>query len=87
VESTLFAVSDKAGHYSIADVPPGNYSIHVWYENATPESLKALQKAVVIEGATRTFPAISVPVVRQVQRDHKNKYGQAYDPDTLHTDY
>jgi plastocyanin len=87
VESTFFGISDKAGHYSIADVPPGNYSIHVWYENATPESLKALQKAVVIEGETRTFPAISVPVVRQVQRNHKNKYGQDYDPDTLKTDY
>jgi plastocyanin len=87
VESTFFGISDKAGHYSIVGVPPGNYTIHVWYENATPESLKALQKAVVIEGATRTCPTISVPVVRQVQRNHKNKYGQDYDPDTLKTDY
>jgi plastocyanin len=87
VESNFFGISDKTGHYSIADVPPGNYTIHVWYENATPESLRGLQKAVVIEGEHRTLPVISVPVVKQVQRSHKNKYGQDYDPDTLKTDY
>jgi plastocyanin len=87
VESNFFGTSDKTGHYSIADVPPGNYTIHVWYENATPESLRGLQKAVVIEGEHQTLPVISVPVVKQVQRNHKNKYGQDYDPDTLKTDY
>jgi hypothetical protein len=29
---------------------------------------------------------ISVAVAKQ-QEDHKNKYGQEYDPDTLRTDY
>src|SRR5271156_3500093 len=87
VESSFFGISDKTGRYSIADVPPGNYTIHVWYENATPESLRGLQKAVVVEGENRTLSTISVPVVKQVQRNHKNKYGQDYDPDTLRTDY
>jgi plastocyanin len=87
VESSFFGVTDKTGRYSIADVPSGNYTIHVWYENATPESLRALQKAVVIEGENRTLSTISVPVVKQVQGNHKNKYGQDYDPDTLKTDY
>jgi plastocyanin len=87
VESSFFGISDKTGRYAIADVPPGNYAIHVWYENATPEALKGLQKAVVVEGENRTLSTISVPVVKQVQRNHKNKYGQDYDPDTLRTDY
>src|SRR5712675_1753022 len=34
VDTSFFGISDKAGHYSIADVPPGNYTIHIWYENA-----------------------------------------------------
>ena len=87
VESDFFGISDKAGHYSISDVPPGKYAIHVWHENAKPESLKALQKSVTIDGEARTLPMISVPVVKQLQKDHKNKYGQEYDPDTLKTDY
>jgi plastocyanin len=87
VDSDLFGITDKAGRYSIADVPPGRYTVRVWYENATPESLKTLQRSVTIEDGSYTMPMISVPVAKQQQEDHKNKYGQDYDPDTLRTDY
>jgi plastocyanin len=87
VDSELFGTSDKAGHYSIAGVAPGKYQLHVWYENAKPEALQALQRVVVIEGGDRVLPPISVPAVSQTQTGHKNKYGQDYDPDTLKTDY
>jgi Polysaccharide lyase family 4, domain II len=87
VDSDFFGITDKAGRYSIADVRPGRYTVHVWYENATPESLKTLQRSVTIEGGSYTMPMISVPVAKQQQEDHKNKYGQDYDPNTLRTDY
>ena len=86
VDSDFFGITDKAGRYSIADVPPGRYIVHVWYENATPESLKNLQRSVAIEDGNDTMPTISVAVAKQ-QEDHKNKYGQDYDPDALRTDY
>jgi hypothetical protein len=38
IDSELFAITDKGGHYSIAGVTPGKYVLHVWYENATPDS-------------------------------------------------
>ncbi len=87
IDSEFFGISDKAGHYSIAGVPPGKYLLHVWYENARPEALQELQRTVVIEGGNRVLSAIAVPVVKQMQTEHKNKYGQEYDPDTLKTDY
>jgi plastocyanin len=87
VDSNFFGITDKGGRYSIADVPSGRYTVHVWYENATPESLKTLQRSVTIEGGSYTIPMISVPVAKQQQEEHKNKYGQDYDPDTLRTDY
>jgi plastocyanin len=87
VESSFFGISDKSGHYSIMDVPPGNYTLHVWFENATPESLKGLQKTISMVAENRVLPLIEVPVVKQSQKNHKNKYGQDYDPDTLKTDY
>jgi plastocyanin len=87
VDSELFAVTNKNGRYSIAGVPPGKYILHVWYENAAPESLEALARPVNIETETRTLPSISITVTQQTQTEHKNKYGQDYDPDTLKTDY
>jgi plastocyanin len=87
VDSDLFGISDKAGRYSIPNVPPGKYMVHVWYENARPEALRELQRTVVLEGGSHALPPIAVPVVQQMQIEHKNKYGQDYDPNTLKTDY
>ena len=87
IDSELFAVTDKSGHYSIAGVTPGKYVLHVWYENATPESLQALQRQVTIESVNQILPPVAVKAVKPAPAEHKNKYGQDYDPDTLKTDY
>jgi hypothetical protein len=87
IDSDLFAVTDKSGHYAIAGVAQGKYVMHVWYENATPESLQALQRLVMIQGENQILRAISVKAIRQAPAEHKNKYGQDYDPDTVKTDY
>jgi plastocyanin len=87
VDSSLYAISDKSGRYTINGVSPGKYTMHVWYENAKPESLANLQHTVVLDDATHTLPTVSVPVVKQIQKEHKNKYGQDYDPDAMNPDY
>ncbi|HEX4381011.1 MAG TPA: hypothetical protein VH022_13305 [Candidatus Acidoferrum sp.] len=87
VDSNLYAISDKSGRYAIDGVPSGKYTMRVWYENAKPESLASLQRAVVVDEAIRALPTISVPVVKQIQKEHKNKYGQDYDPDAMNPDY
>lgn len=43
VDSAYFGVSDKTGHTSIGNVPHGKYVLHVWYQNAAPQVLEALQ--------------------------------------------
>jgi plastocyanin len=87
IDSDLFAVTDKSGHYAIAGVTPGKYVLHVWYENATQESLQALQRLVTIQSDDQVLLAISVTALKQIPAEHKNKYGQDYDPATLKTDY
>jgi plastocyanin len=87
LDSELFGVTNKNGHYAITGVGPGRYLLHVWYENARPEELQALQRQVTIEKDNQTLPPISVKAAKQVPAQHKNKYGQDYDPDTLKTDY
>lgn len=86
IDSNFFSVSDKTGHYKIPRVPPGKYTLRVWQENAAPDVVLTLQRAVVIDAENRTLPTISVPVSHSTT-EHKNKYGQDYDPNTLKTDY
>src|SRR5579864_738284 len=80
VDSGLFAITDKAGRYAISGVPPGKYVVRVWYENAGLESLESLTIPVNVEAETKTLPPISIAVTKQTAREHKNKYGQDYDP-------
>jgi hypothetical protein len=65
VESPYFGVSNKAGHILINNVPPGTYSLHVWYENATSQTLKGLRRAIVLDGDHRT-PKIFIAMAKRV---------------------
>lgn len=49
-DTPYFAVTDDKGNYSIAGVPPGNYTVEVWQEKLGTED----QKADVKDGATAT---------------------------------
>jgi plastocyanin len=60
VDSTYFGVSDKTGHISIGNEPPGKYFLHVWYENATPQALAALRRTIFVGGDNRSLPTISI---------------------------
>ncbi len=37
-ETPYFTVSDRAGNFSISDVPPGKYILNLWHEKAKPIS-------------------------------------------------
>jgi plastocyanin len=77
--SQYFAVPDKQGEFSIASVPPGRYTLHVWNENALPAALQALSRVVDVSVATHSAGTVRVPVT-SASPAHKNKYGQDYEP-------
>lgn len=43
------AVTKEDGSFSITDVPPGTYKLHIWHEAASKGDLKKLTKEVTIE--------------------------------------
>ena len=44
LDTPYFAVSNKAGAFEIADVPPGEYQLHVFHERAAEETLDSLTR-------------------------------------------
>ena len=79
LSSQYFAIPDKHGDFSIAAVPPGRYTVHVWNENALPAALQALSRTVDVGAAFHTVGSIHVQVTT-ASTSHKNKYGQDYEP-------
>jgi plastocyanin len=82
VDTPYFALSDHAGRVVLPNVPDGRYLMHVWYERASAEDLKALNRVVNISDSTRSLEAVQVTDTGDFELTHKNKYGQDYTPQT-----
>src|SRR6266404_906528 len=80
LNSPYYAVSDRSGNISIAEVPDGNYELHVWYERSLPEELKVLTRAVALSASSRNLGLLSIPEDSGYSLAHKNKFGQDYAP-------
>jgi len=63
------------------------YTLHVWYEKSTPESLKSRDRIVTISGASRTLETVQVIEDPHFTLAHKNLYGQDYVPPASNAGY
>jgi len=79
LETPYGAVSNRAGDFSIAAVPPGQYQLEVWHERAIPEALKSLSRVVTISGDSRSLGVIRLSESGNLAGGHQNKYGRDYD--------
>jgi plastocyanin len=80
VPSPYFGVAGKSGDFSIAGVPAGRYTVHVWSENALPETLAAMTHEVEVSGTTHSVGTLRIRETETAKAQHKNKYGQDYEP-------
>jgi plastocyanin len=80
VSSPYYTIVSKSGDFSVADTPPGKYTLNVWSENALPESLTGLSRQVEISGTTQSVGTLTVRESETAKAQHKNKYGRDYEP-------
>ncbi|HEY7099979.1 MAG TPA: hypothetical protein VH437_24865 [Terriglobales bacterium] len=79
LDTPYYTVSNQQGEIVVADVPPGRYFLHVWYETATAEQLKALTREITVSEDASTLGVLRLTQV-PVPTAHKNKYGRDYEP-------
>jgi len=80
VDTPYFGVSDRAGAVLIEGVPDGRYTMHVFYERSSEETLKGLERIVTISGSSRSIGEVRVEESPDVTLAHRNKYGEDYVP-------
>ena len=78
-DTPYYAISDKAGKFSIANVPPGRYLLTVWHERGKPEVASDFPRQVTITQENASLPPIRLIDSGQLVAPHKNKYGHDYD--------
>lgn len=80
VSSPYYALVSKSGDFLIPETPPGKYTLHVWSENALPETLDGLSRQVEVSGTTQSVGTLRVRESETASAQHKNKYGRDYEP-------
>jgi len=74
------AVTNAAGAFAIKDVPPGEYTLHVFHERSTAETLGSLQSRITVGEADFALRPISISETGYLEAPHQNKYGHDYPP-------
>jgi len=82
VATPLYAISGRGGEISIANVPYGRYTMHIWSEGMGPENGKPAVKDITVAESPASLGAIRVPSANGQHMAHKNKYGRDYDQPT-----
>jgi plastocyanin len=75
-----YALTPESGRFAIANIPPGEYDLHLFHERALPDNLKFLEHRIAIPESGLTLPLISISETGFVPAPHLNKYGKPYPP-------
>lgn len=82
LDTPYYGVSNHSGKITIADVPAGKYTLHIWREGLSPEGLKSLSRQIVVSNDSNSLGKLVVPGNTASPMAHKNKYGKDYENPT-----
>ena len=74
----FYASAAKDGSLSLADVPPGDYELHLWAENVSLADLSSAGRRLHVTAADLALPPVRLLVTTQPGQLHKNKFGEDY---------
>jgi plastocyanin len=81
LDSPWFAVTGPSGAFEMRNVPPGKYTLHVFHERATEETLRALERPVTVENvAVLALPVVKISETGYIPAPHRNKWDKDYPP-------
>src|SRR5262249_10140108 len=75
-----YVLTGPTGKFTIADVPPGEYQLRIFYERSLPDVLRFLEHRVTVTDEGLALPLISISETGWIQTPHFNKFGQPYPP-------
>lgn len=80
VDTPYYAVSNRAGEFTVPNVPPGRYVVTIWHERHKLQRPDEFPREVSISPASGSLGVIHLIESDQVIVPHKNKYGHDYTP-------
>jgi plastocyanin len=78
LDTPYIALSNRDGSFRMEDVKPGEYRLHLFHERATEQTMRTLERNLVVGDVPITLGAIEVSESGYIQTPHMNKYGHDY---------
>ena len=75
-----YVVTPETGKFGIANIPPGDYQLRMFYERALPANIRFLERRITVPDAGLALPLISISETGYVPEPHLDKHGKAYAP-------
>lgn len=79
LDTPYYAVTDRAGQYRIASVPPGRYLLSVWHQRGKPAKGDVFPRQIMVGPDNTTMPPVQLIDSGETAVPHTNKYGRSYD--------
>lgn len=80
LSSSLYGIADAANSVSIRNIPPGDYSVHIWVEGVPESILQDQTRRVHLAGHAVELGMIALPLAAGSGSSHPNKFGKPYIP-------
>jgi plastocyanin len=81
VSTPYTAITGTNGAFSMANVPPGEYTLKLWHERATEATLNRLTRRVTVGSGGLALGTITISESGYLPVPHTNKHGQQYPPE------
>ena len=80
LSTRLFAVAAANGSFRIADVPVGDYEVHLWIEGVQQPVLNGMSRRIHLASDSGDLGTFEVPSGSLNPSAHTNMYGKPYEP-------
>lgn len=85
LSTALYDEADPSGAFHLANVPAGDYEMHIWIEGVAQPELNRMTRRVHLEPGSGDLGSVPVPAALLKPPTHTNMFGQSYDRDVKPT--
>jgi hypothetical protein len=78
LNTPLYAIADAKDTLALRDVPPGNYTLHIWIEGVPQSFLDRLNRQLRLAAGIVDLGTDGAPIAPIGAGSHMNIYGKAY---------
>lgn len=82
LSTPLYAIADGKESFDLHDIPPGNYTLHIWMEGVPQPTLNGLDRRLHLAASLEDLGEIKAPITGVRNRARTNEFGQAYPAET-----